>query len=603
MKNLLRPRGAASLLLLAMTLGLGACGGGSGSDGDGGGTVGGGVANPPPVVADGQGRPAPECGGAPRAGQTYDVTIPSPLGDGETIAATVFEPTLLDGCQTYPLVLVGSGFGSPRMTGEPSTDPQNNAFLVFSPVPALTAAGFGAISFDHRAHGESGGKIRVQDPDYEGANVIRVVDWAEANLDWLAYGPSADGSDPHNLKLGAVGPSYGGGYQLMLLAIDPKRRLDAIVPSVTWNDLVYSLTPGGVIKDGWVRTLADGKEEQFDPYINQQLQQMYADNAPGTGLQEAMRYHSLKYFCDGQGVATNGGPGTHPLHPPLAPPKINALLIQSSRDTLFNLNEGVDNYNCLKTAGGDVRLFTVQAGHNTLGIAGTLGVSTVPEDPGVIYQPDPTSTGISCGGVTTIQAVLAWFQEYLQDMGGTVDTVLGSQPICLSLTAIDSVPADTVERGGQSFDIAADAPGNTVTVGVDDSQATTVPLLTLADAPMLLAGIPTLDVTLTDVDNPGNTDDRNTIIFVGIGQKHLGGLTPWDLVDNQLTPLRGLGRHQVDLSGVLERVLPGDQIGLMLFGANANQYETTGVRDGTAFAVQVRVQGSVALPLQAVVAP
>jgi ABC-2 type transport system ATP-binding protein len=568
-----------------------ACGGGS-SPADAAGGGGGGVAVPPPVTADGQGKP---CQSGP--GRTYNVTIPSPLGGDETIAATVFEPTQMDCGLKYPLVLWGSGFGSPRDQGGVPSDPQNIAFNAFAPTAVLQAAGYGVLSFDHRGHGQSGGKIRVQDPDYEGANVVRVVDWAEANLDWLAYGPRADGLDPHNLKLGAVGPSYGGLYQLMLLAIDPKQRLDAIAPAVTGYDLNNSLLPGGVLKDAWVHALADGKEDQFDPFVNQQLALMRAENGSNPLINDALTYHSLRYFCAGEPVATNGGPGTAPLHAPAYPPMVNALIFQSSRDTLFTHNEGVANYECLKLGGGDVRLFTEQAGHNTLGVAGTLGVSSVPQDPGVIYQPDPSSTGISCGGVQTIEAVVAFFNEHLKDIAGSAAQVLGTQPICLSLTSLDSVRVDQNQRGGPEFVIAAGAAGNTVTLGQDDSQATTVPLLTVAAVSQVLGGIPTMDVTLTDPDHPTSTGGANNILFIGIGHKRAGGLTPWDLVDNQLTPLRGLGRHTVDLAGVLERALQGDQIGLMIFGANANQYATTGTQADRPHATRVKVAGKVQLPL------
>lgn len=557
-----------------------------------------GVANPPAVEADGQGKP---CATGP--GRTYSVRIPSPLGGGETIAATVFEPLLMDCTQTYPLVLWGAGFGSPRDAGGVPTDPQNIAFNAFAPTALLQAAGYGVLSFDHRGHGESGGKIRVHDPDYEGANVIRVVDWAEANLEWLAYGPSADGSDPHNLELGAVGPSYGGGYQLMLLAIDPKKRLDAIVPAVTWHDLNESLTPGGVLKDAWLHALADDKLPRFDPLIVEQLARLRADNGVNPTMTDLLGYHSLRYFCDGEPIATNGGPGTRPLHAPVHPPKVHALLMQSSRDTLFKHNEAVANYECLRRGGGDVRLFTVQAGHNTLGIAGALGLNPLPQDPGIVYQPDPSSTGLVCGGAVTVEAILAFFDEHLKGTAGRVAPVLGTQPICLSLTALDSVKVDHNQRGGTAFTIAADAPGNTVTLGLDESQATTVTLLTVADVSQVIGGIPTADLVLTDVDDPERAGGENDIVFIGIGQKRLGGLTPWDLVDNQLTPVRGLGRHTLDLAGVLERALPGDRIGLMLFGANANQYATTGTKADRPHALRVRVTGTVQLPLLGNLAP
>ncbi|AXQ28515.1 hypothetical protein D0B54_07375 [Solimonas sp. K1W22B-7] len=587
---------ACAPLALALAVLLAACGDSSkpgALPGGGSGTV---IGAGEQLKPDGQGRPCRS-----GLGRTYDVTIPSPLGNGETIAATVFEPALMDCSKKYPLVLAAAGWSSPRQTSLVPTDPQTIAFLPFAPLDVLVAAGYGVLSVDNRAFGQSGGRARLQDPDYEGANVVRAVDWAEANLDWLAYGPSEDGSDPHNLMLGSIGPSYGGAFQHMLLAIDPKQRLDAIVPSVTWHDLSYSLAQGGVLKEQWLHGLHDQVKdtpEKLDPFLLQLMDQAFADNRPDQQALDFLRYHGLGYFCGGRRVATNGGSGTAPRLAPRYPPKVNALYIQSSRDTIFNLNEALANYECLKPNGGDVRIFTDQIGHNSTGLLVQLGVLAFafPRDPGIIYQPDPTSTGVLCGGTTTIQAVLAFFNEHLKGMGGQADQVLGTQPICLSLTAVDSVKVDAIQRGGRGFDIAADAPGNTVTVGQDNSQTTTVPLLTVSDVSNVLAGIPTLDVTLTDPDNP-SARGGDTIIYVGIGQKHLLGLTPWDLVDNQLTPLRGLGHHRVEMSGVLERAQVGDQLGLMIFGANDNQYPTAGLTVVPPHAVRVRVQGTVQLPL------
>lgn len=552
------------------------------------------------LAPDGQGKPC-----RTGRGRNYNVVIPSPLGNGETIAATVFEPTMMDCDEKYPLVLFQSGWATPRpealipLSLDLGATISTLIYELLVPLPEVVAAGYGALSFDPSGTGASGGKVRVQDPDYEGANVVRLVDWAETNLDWLAYGPSVDGADTHNVLLGAMGPSYGGGYQNMLLVIDPKKRLDAIIPTITWNDLRYSLAKGGVFKETWLDALYEQyPPEQYDPWTLDVFERGLANNLPDPYMLDFFYYHSLAYFTDGRGVATNGGPDTAPRLAPKSPPTVNALFIQSPRDTLFNLNEATASYEALKDNGADVRLFFEQAGHNTIALLSDTGlVNLGPKDPYVIYQPDPLSLSTGCGGVRLVDAVIGFFDEHLKGLRGRADAVLGTRPVCLSLTALDSVWADAVQRGGTDFVLDGEASGNTVTVGQDDAQTTTVPLLTVTGESNVLAGVPTLDVEVTDVDDPNNNDTQETIIYVGVGQKHLNGLTGWDLVDNQLTPLRGLGRHVLDLSGVSTRLQVGDQLGLMLFGANRNQYPTAGLSSRPNGARHVRVEGSVQMPL------
>ncbi len=562
-------------------------------------------------------------------GRVYNINIPSPLGNGETIGATIFEPATMDCSKKYPLILWQSGWATPRPQAliplnltDPVGSVENLVYELVAPLDSLVAANYGVISFDPRGTGTSGGKARVQDPDYEGANVVRLIDWAEVNLDWLAYGPSVDNSDPHNLMLGAIGPSYGGMFQNILLAIDPKKRLDAIVPVVTSHDLRYSLAKNDVVKETWLHALhgsATGSTPvtQLDPWVAQEMNQAFADNLPDPYFLQFLDYHSLAYFTDGQApatdansgttplvlapslaVTTNGGPGTAPRMAPDFPPEVNALYIQSPRDTLFNLNEATASYEALKNNGADVRLFTEQAGHNTIALLSDTGLTNAgPTDPYVLYQPDPTSLSTLCGGVTINNAVLAFFDEHLKGVTGRVSQVLGTHPVCLSLTAFDSASADAVQHGGTAFTIATDAKGNAVTVGEDDNQTTTIPLLTVSGSSNVLAGIPTIDVTVTDTDDPADSDTTNTIVYVGIGQKHALGLPGWDLVDNQLTPLRGLGHHSLDLSGVATRLQVGDQLGLMLFGANTNQYPTAGLKTNSAGAKHVNIQGAVQMPL------
>jgi len=359
--------------------------------------------------------PASPRAGQSRLGTAYNVYIQA-AGTGDKVAFTVFEPSTLEGGKTYPLVLQASGFSLSRET------PSN-----FANVKPLVEAGYGVISFDHRGHGESGGVVRSMDPDYEGKDVLAVLDWAEARLDWLKYRPSA--GDPHNLVLGSMGGSYGGMYQYLLHNIDPKHRLDAMAVRVAPNDLTYSNFPGGVSKASYlaIRVQA-GKGPAFDPYARSTAAASLQANKMVEGYADFLYYHSNQYFCADRRVATNGGPGTAPEHPPQRGPKVNAILFQGMRDTLFNFNEAYANYQCLRSEGGDVRLLSYQSGHND---------AYVVPDPGEAYLPPGNVLDRRCGSLDSTAAMLAFFDQYLKDVPGGADAV----PIkpCLSIARGDAV--------------------------------------------------------------------------------------------------------------------------------------------------------------------
>ena len=112
-----------------------------------------------------------------------------------------------------------------------------------SGMAAWTDAGFGVLSFDQRGHGETGGEANVEDPDLEGQDVSSVIDDV-ATLDWVLL----DG--PGDPVLGAIGGSYGGGYQTIGALTEVRdtgsTRFNALAPEITWNDLPRCLAPNGV---------------------------------------------------------------------------------------------------------------------------------------------------------------------------------------------------------------------------------------------------------------------------------------------------------------------------------------------------------------------
>ena len=67
-----------------------------------------------------------------------------------------------------------------------------------------------------------------------------------------------------------------------------------------------------------------------------------------------------------------------------------------------------------------------------------------------------------------------------------------------------------------------------------------------------------------------------------------------ELIDEQVQPLRGLGRHEVQLTGIAERLQPGDRLVLMLYGQHPT-FVGAFSRDLTSYLIQV--SGNVKLPL------
>lgn len=333
--------------------------------------------------------------GTPReAGKVYSVNLES--ASGHNISFSVFEPASFDCVKGNPLVLQGHGYGGSKEVAPSGT------------LKRLVDAGAGIITIDQRGFGQSGGTVRVMDPDFEGQDLLQILDWAENNLDWLRY---ASGKPVGNRKLnpviGSTGGSYGGGYQLLIHNVDPKQRLDALTPDITWNDLRYSLNPGGAygikdfkpaegeisptgtVKSGWALLLVAGGEsgaispklQAGDPTVLQSggqdmliretlLRGATANRFP-SGALEFFRYHSPSYWCDNEaaGEQTFLQATVQAGLPQKTPQPVDILFTQGFRDTLFNFNDAWHNFQCYKGLkdstgkGADVRLLTHQSGH------------------------------------------------------------------------------------------------------------------------------------------------------------------------------------------------------------------------------------------------
>ena len=211
--------------------------------------------------------------------------------------------------------------------------------------------GFGVLSFDQRGFGESGGLAHVENPDLEGQDVIKVVDLV-ASLDWVAKEPAATDERTKGPKkgpkaqpapvsddpvLGAIGGSYGGGYQFVGAFTELRdrgtTRFDALAPEITWFDLKESLAPDEVARSTWLTLLQAAGARDVPQEVNAGY--LYGASTglwPGTGNPVA----DLDAFFEQNGPKFHVSQGRQL--------DIPVLLGQGVTDNLFNLNQGLKNY-------------------------------------------------------------------------------------------------------------------------------------------------------------------------------------------------------------------------------------------------------------------
>jgi ABC-2 type transport system ATP-binding protein len=160
-----------------------------------------------------------------------------PLGDSDvTLDTRLYLPDGASAGKKVPALLLAHGFGGTKESV--ALDAQDLAGLGYA-VLTWTAQGFGA----------STGQIHLNSPDYEVRDAQRLLDHL-AKRDDIQLDAAGDP------RVGVLGGSYGGALSLLLAAQD--KRVDAIVPMITWNDLGKSLfaqsaatTDDGVFKQAW----------------------------------------------------------------------------------------------------------------------------------------------------------------------------------------------------------------------------------------------------------------------------------------------------------------------------------------------------------------
>ena len=141
---------------------------------------------------------------------------------------------------------------------------------------------------------------------------------------------------PGDPRIGAIGGSYGGGYQYVgafrEVATKGRTRFDALAPEYTWWDINDALAPSGVVRSEWLSAL----------WALGHASQAHTDQAVRgfpEGLATGQYPEACGTFWDDNGPRAAVAKGLR-LDVPV-------LVRQGVSDNLFNLNQGLKNLTAL----------------------------------------------------------------------------------------------------------------------------------------------------------------------------------------------------------------------------------------------------------------
>lgn len=446
---------------------------------------------------------APTAGASAEPAVTDEVVVSR--ADGTEIAVTIFQPAGTGPSSRVPVVLDSHGWAGSRRTDVDAT------------VEAFLDAGFGMVSIDQRGHGDSGGQANVQDPALEAQDITSVIDRV-AELPWVQL----DG--PGDPRLGAIGGSYGGGYQLMTALTETwesgRTRFDALAPQITWFDLPESLAPSRVPRTVWNLVLYGAGARNVPPFIHEGFVQGMATNTMTEDLALRFHRHSPRWFVE-RGVRLD----------------VPALVAQGSTDNLFPLNEGWKNFERTLTprARAQSRFVAYNGGH------------ALP----TVLPPGTGSTVDRCSPKGDFRALtIRFFRHHLKGEGAPVTSELHYP---YSLTTADG--GRCVGTRSLAYRQPVEAADVTTTVGAGPVQH--VPLV---EGPGTVAGVPSLQ----GIANSTGIDSR---VFLGLAV----GTSPANarVVQHNLLPLRLLHSatnvpFRMELPGVAVDLAEGETLYLVV---------------------------------------
>ncbi|MGC0377202.1 alpha/beta fold hydrolase [Streptomyces sp. SAI-229] len=223
-----------------------------------------------------------------------------------------------------PAVLLGHGFGGSK------DDVREQA-------EDLARDGYAVLTWSARGFGGSTGKIGLNDPEGEVADVSRLIDW-------LADRPEVRLDKDGDPRVGMAGGSYGGAIALLGAGYDD--RVDAIAPAITYFDLADALFPNGVFKKLWAGVFVNsgGGCEKFEPALCAMYQRVAESGAPDDKARELLEARSPSAVADRIDVPT--------------------LLLQGQTDSLFPLGQADAAAKAIRASGAPVAVDWIAGGHD-----------------------------------------------------------------------------------------------------------------------------------------------------------------------------------------------------------------------------------------------
>ncbi|MET7688851.1 alpha/beta fold hydrolase [Streptomyces sp. NPDC005483] len=223
-----------------------------------------------------------------------------------------------------PAVLLTHGFGGSK--DDVRQQAQN-----------LARDGYAVLTWSARSFGRSTGRIGLNDPKGEVADVRRLIDW-------LAKQPQVQLDKTGDPRVGMAGASYGGAIALETAGYDD--RVDAIAPAITYWNLADALFPNGVFKKLWAGIFVNsgGGCARFEPQLCQMYQRVAESGAPDAQAVKLLRERSPSAVGDRIKVPT--------------------LLMQGQTDSLFPLGQADAAAKAIRANGAPVDVDWIAGGHD-----------------------------------------------------------------------------------------------------------------------------------------------------------------------------------------------------------------------------------------------